>query len=386
MKTLVKLIKHGISCACKGVKFNIEYKLSKGSYPTFLIYKATMRCNSRCKTCNIWKGGEGKIELTIEELDTILTNPFWKEVKYVNITGGEPFLRKDLVDILHIIKRNLPKVRIIAIPTNGLLTNKIVKDVDTILSSILSDAKILLSVTVSIDGDEKTHNFIRGVPIAYHRAINTLNELKKLEAKYPNFTVGIETVVSSMNLHILEDILAYHSRITDHLNYTPMIYAPYFENESNNPGIRGQNLARVAEFYQKLKDNNPSMAYYYENVVRYLKKGRRSYPCLGGYKTICLESNGDVTPCVMLPSVVFGNALKEDIESVWFGERAWRIRKHLKKSSFCKHCLNNCDIINNYSEEFLHFIAFLLVRPKIIIKLYRSLKEGKYSSKYINAL
>jgi hypothetical protein len=80
-----------------------------------------------------------------------------------------------------------------------------------------------------------------------------------------------------------------------------------------------------------------------------------------------------------------GNASEEDPKYVWFGEKARKVREDLKGNLFCKHCINNCDLINNYTEEFIHFTIFLVTKPRIAFKLYQNIRKG-YGSHYIKAL
>ncbi|MCK5252009.1 MAG: radical SAM protein, partial [Thermoplasmata archaeon] len=123
--------------------------------PKFLIYQTTVRCNSKCRMCNIWQMEPGD-ELTLQEFDRLLMDPFMKGIRWVNLTGGEPFLRKDLPEMIDILAKRCPKLEIIAIPTNGFLPDRIEKAVERSID-LLEDTDVLLSVTVSIDGVGEQH-------------------------------------------------------------------------------------------------------------------------------------------------------------------------------------------------------------------------------------
>ena len=360
-----------------GLSFHLNYKLNKGMFPTFLIYKITMRCNSRCRTCNIWKTKSFN-ELKLKDIGHIFNNKFWKNLKYVQLTGGEPFLRTDYPDIVNIFN-NLKKVETIATPSNGFLTNKIVSDVKKSLEII--NGKKLFSITISLDGLEKQHDYIRRIPNGYKKAVETVKKLKELEKSYERFTVGIETVISKYNVNNLDEIYNEFVKLTEHLNFTPAIEAPYFSNTNEEFGISEKDYNSVIKFYRKIEKDNPSLSYYYENIIRFFKRGKRTYPCLGLYKTICLGSNGEIYPCVMLDGSL-GNALKDNLFEMWFSEKTNKLRKSLKTNEFCKTCLNSCDMLNNYNEEFLHFFWFLLKNPKISYDLFKKTREG-YLREYV---
>ena len=99
--------------------------------PMNITLSVTDRCNSRCKTCNVWKvyrknPKKAKEELTLEEYERIFRN--FKNLFWVTITGGEPFLRNDLRYII-VSLYDATKPKFLTIATNALLTKKIVDDV-----------------------------------------------------------------------------------------------------------------------------------------------------------------------------------------------------------------------------------------------------------------
>jgi MoaA/NifB/PqqE/SkfB family radical SAM enzyme len=360
-----------------GLKFRYNYIFNKGIYPTFIIYKITMNCNSRCRTCSIWKT-KSKNELNLEQIKKIFKKNFWKNLKYVQLTGGEPFLRRDYPDIVNIFT-NFKKIEVISTPTNGFLTKKIISDVSKVLEYL--QGKKLYSVTVSLDGLEKEHNHIRRIPNGYKKATETIRRLKELERSYEKFTVGIETVISKYNIKHLDKIYNEFRKLTDHLNFTPAIEAPYFLNIEEDFGINKKDYNIVIRFYRKIEKDNPSLAYYYENIINFFEKGIRTYPCLGMYNTICLGAKGEIHPCVMLNKKL-GNALEDNIEEVWFSKKANKYRESLKRNKFCRTCLNSCDMLNNYNEEFLHFFWFLIKNPRLAYMLYKKTRDG-YLKYYI---
>src|SRR3972149_1169181 len=100
-----------------------------GMLPISYTVSLTYRCNSRCKTCNIYSRNSD--ELSVEEYERAFLS-IGKSPHWITFSGGEPFLRRDIADIC-IKAYELCSPRIINIPTNGILSDKIVKDVKHIL-------------------------------------------------------------------------------------------------------------------------------------------------------------------------------------------------------------------------------------------------------------
>lgn len=139
---------------------------------TEAVIAITFRCNLRCQMCNIWKEKPNRQELPPSEY---LKLP--RSLKTINITGGEPFLRDEIVDILKVIHDLTPKSRIV-ISTNGLLTERIIKKV-----SAIKAFHEKIGVGISIEGTETTHNAVRGRESSYQKAIDTVQGLKKIGIK-----------------------------------------------------------------------------------------------------------------------------------------------------------------------------------------------------------
>jgi len=176
----------------------------KSGLPTNLIFFVTSRCNLLCTHCFYWEElNKKKDELSLEEIERItLTLP---NLLSVSLTGGEPYLRKDLPDIAALFEQN-SHVRNIQIPSNGFLVERTALRVEEILKRVRR-AKVCTGV--SLDGPEEIHNRIRQNPHSFERATHTLRELKKLKRDYKNLSVGIALTVSAANQHVLDQFFCY---------------------------------------------------------------------------------------------------------------------------------------------------------------------------------
>ena len=356
------------------------FRQNKGECPTFLIYEVTKKCNSKCIMCHIWKNKtDTDKELKYNEINKIFSQKFFKNVKYLNLSGGEPFIKKDLKETIIEFIKTLDKMTLIGIATNGFLTDKIKKDVLGVLDFIKEQKRdIKLSVTVSIDGPEKIHNKMRGVKIAYRSATKTFKELKKLEQDYPNLTIGIETVICKYNIDQIEKIYEAHKKLTKHLNFVPAIQSSFFANQGMDFAISQENLPKLIRFYKRIIKETPHLAYFYDKAIYFLTKHRRNFPCLGGFLTARVDAYGNLYPCLMSNYIVAKKG--QDFLKEWNSEKMIEYRK--KRDNICKRCLSNCDIINNYYYEFFNAFQYYATHPRVSLKLAKMIMNDYINKGY----
>ncbi len=174
------------------------------SFPPYVVFFVTSRCNSRCKMCFYWKQIEEspqKKELTIEEIQKISTN--MPEFYSLAISGGEPFLRDDLTEICKTFVRN-NKIGHLSIPTNGLLTNSIISQTEDICKN---SPKTKVEIEFSIDGPARIHDDIRGIKNNFEIAMNGMKKLIELEKIHHNLTVKVNTTFSKFNQNNLCELI-----------------------------------------------------------------------------------------------------------------------------------------------------------------------------------
>lgn len=153
--------------------------------PIDCVLGLTYRCNSRCVMCDIWKIKDYP-ELSLEQFEKLPSS-----LQDINLSGGEPFLRTDLPQIVEIVVRKCPQARIV-ISTNGFATDLIIKQMKEILK-IKKD----IGIAVSIDGLGGVHDEFRGIPGGFEKAINTVKELQKLGMT--NLRLGFTVMEKNIN-------------------------------------------------------------------------------------------------------------------------------------------------------------------------------------------
>jgi len=158
--------------------------------PTECVLAVTYACNARCTMCSIWQ---------VKDYPEISPSDYRflpSSLRTINISGGEPYMRDDLTELLQVVRSTCKDARII-ISTNGLLTNKIID-----VTSRCLEQGIDVGVNVSIDGLSSVHDTIRGIEGAFKKAWETLEGLKKLGLS----DLGIAFTVSDENAHQLTEL------------------------------------------------------------------------------------------------------------------------------------------------------------------------------------
>src|SRR5262249_44458847 len=123
--------------------------------PLNLTFSVTYRCNARCRTCNVWK--KRVDDLSLAEYKRVFDG-IGRTLYWATFSGGEPFIRPDLIDIvLACYERCGPAI--ITIPTNGLYQQDILEGVAR-LSGLAPAAKIIINF--SLDGIGPRHDELRG--------------------------------------------------------------------------------------------------------------------------------------------------------------------------------------------------------------------------------
>lgn len=318
--------------------------------PSFVTFFVTWRCNNKCVMCDVWKK-EAQKELNLPEIETIFKS--LGKIDAIRISGGEPFLRNDLAEIINIINK-VSKPKVIHITSNGFLTKKIVE----IVSKIANPSKI--HIKISIDGIGEKHDKIRGIPCAYDNAIGTIKELSEIR-KEKKFYLGVnQTIVDKESIddyfkltNILKDygvnvhpVLAYKNATALYSAEKGVEKKPEFEAygsfDKNELGKFIKSLAKNAGAYGDFKETLVKRYYLkglYNRVIK--NKNKPKPPCLALKSHLRILPNGDVPVC-LYNSLVVGNLKDSAVREIWKGEN---IKKHRKWVKNCSGCWAGCETI-----------------------------------------
>lgn len=149
------------------------------AFPKEICIILTYRCNAKCNMCDVWQHPtKSSEEITLEDIERLPSG-----LRFINITGGEPFVRRDIADIIEIIRK---KTERIVISTNGFFTDKIID-----LCNKYPD----IGIRISIEGLQKANDTIRGIPDGFDRGLRTLLALRRMGIK----DIGFGMTVQDMN-------------------------------------------------------------------------------------------------------------------------------------------------------------------------------------------
>lgn len=310
--------------------------------PVNITVSVSYRCNSRCKTCNVWLLPND--DLTLSEWDRVFESlggsPYW-----FTFSGGEPTLRKDLPQMVGSAYRHC-KPGIINIPTNGIQHKVIPGRIEAVLQAA---PKAEVIINLSLDGLGLKHDAVRGVRSNWAHAMKTWAGLKALRERYSNLTLGIHTVISNFNVDSFPELCEHVQRELEPDSYITEIAEERVELDTVGLGItptaekytvaidtllesmRDQQLTGVAEVAQGFRRE------YYELVKRTLREQTQVIPCMAGVASAQIAPNGDVwTCCIRAQSM--GNLREHgyDFGAVWRSERANELRRSIKaRECYC---------------------------------------------------
>jgi len=328
--------------------------------PIYLVFFVTDRCNANCKHCLL---GDTvpitKNELTVDEIEK--TAKTMGDLLFLLPTGGQPFLRKDLAEIVKIFYKET-NVRNVGIPTNGTMPERTVNFVKDVMSEC---PEIDLGIDVSIDGPREIHDDIRGVPGLFDKAVGTYNELRKLEKEYAHFNVNVETTVSSYNEDHLNELYDY---VTKNLDVSTL-FTLLTRGRPKDPATKFFNVQKYQQYADRLEKGLKSRALSgYHNfpfcdvvnakrIVRHrliaeiVDKNEYQIPCYAGRLGGALLANGDVLPCELLYDKKLGNIRDHNYEfrEIWFSDKAREARKWIHDTKcFCTYeCFHSLNITFN---------------------------------------
>lgn len=310
--------------------------------PKIVVFFTSYKCNSRCVMCHTWQKQGHSPELSLEQIERIFNDQsLSRYVEIINITGGEPTLRRDLVDIIKLIMKRCNKLRRIDMPTNGIDTDMTLDKIEQILTLLLP-TDIKLCVTLSLDGIGDVHEKIRRVPGAFSKAEKTIYEIREMASLWKNLYFGINATISRLNYDRLDEIKEFGLQSGVGINYTlgaiSEIGVESIKMEDEFVLKNGQKN-KVMEFIEKLLKEGGINTFYANFMLQYLKTDKRNPVCaFKSKKSFLLEPDGSAYLCGNFKDFYLGNLLEKPFSEVW--KNVKNIRGPLWKKCFT--CGSNC--------------------------------------------
>lgn len=287
----------------------------------------TYRCNAKCNMCDVFHyPTKPNAEITAKDLESL------PQLHFANITGGEPFIRRDLEEIIEVVRRKADRI---VISSNGYFTDRTVK---------LCEKYPDLGVRISIEGLPKSNDAIRGIKDGFDRGLRTLMALREMGIR----DVGFGMTVQDMNAKDLNPLY----NLSDALGYefaTATLHNSHYFHKSDN---KIQDIAAVQEEFERLirkllSSKSPKKwfrAYFNHGLINYLHGKKRFLPCEMGSDDFgfFIDPTGNVLPCNgMDMPMPMGNIKEKPLLEVLNSPEADKVREAVK------NCNKNCWMIGS---------------------------------------
>jgi MoaA/NifB/PqqE/SkfB family radical SAM enzyme len=365
----------------KTIQFRLAYLgVAKAPSPITLTFSVTNKCQSRCKTCNIWriypeKHQNAANELSLDEISQVLKS--MGRTYFFNVSGGEPFLRSDLPDIVESAVEYL-KPAIIHLPTNAIDTDGVITHTGRILE-MLKDRGLNTPVTVkpSLDGIGDLHDEIRGVKGNWAKLLKTVEGLKDLETRHDNLHLEIGTVISNFNKDSLDEIEDFvHNMGIQSFRSEIAEQREEFLNIGDPITPTGEEYVRLIKIFSNkiranLKQKRPLTKtteslrlVYYDLAAKIVSQNVQVIPCFAGISNVHLTPQGDLWPCCVLGYAKPLGSVREtgyDFWKVWHSHQATQVRQSIKN----RECA--CPLANqSYSNIICHTPSLMKVLFNVV--------------------
>jgi len=292
----------------------------KTRMPQDAVVAITYRCNARCIMCNIWQ---------IKDYPELLPEAYWRlpaTLRDINVSGGEPFLRTDIVEIIKAMRKACPKANI-NISSNGFLVETIKKVLPQIKNVYPG-----IAISISIDGIGQMHENVRRVPNAWPKVIDTLNFCRNLLGAHK---VKMAFTLNDTNYTELQKAFEWSQKLgvefTMAIAHSSDIYFAKAQENKNfqTPEVKKQFEYIIKKFLRSSYPKNWARAYFVDGLYKLSQGEKRPLRQFAGEDFFFLDPRGDVYPSV-IDSTVMGNIFSyRNFKDLWYSETAEKARNKI---------------------------------------------------------
>ena len=337
--------------------------------PTDAYIILTYRCPMRCKMCNIWDNPTIKEqELKPAELECL------PQLKFINLTGGEPFVRNDLEDIVEVCFK---KTKRIVISTSGWFEDRVID---------LARKFPNIGIRISIEGLAQKNDELRGREGGFDKGLRTLRTLKEMGLK----DIGFGCTVSNNNSG---DMLELY-RLSKDLGMefaTAAFHNSYYFHKYDNMITNREQVCRDFETLVnwQLKERSPKSwfrAWFNMGLINYIEGNRRMLPCEAGTMNFFIDPYGEVYPCNGMEEKYWKESMgnirnTHDFMTIWNSPQAEKVR------SMVRRCPKNCWMVGTAAPVMKKYIKHpakwaiknkmrsLLGKPAILDKCWHNVGQ-----------
>lgn len=274
-----------------------------------IVLAITYKCNLKCKMCNIWQE-ENPRDISLDCLDNL------KDLKYINLSGGEPFLYPYLISLIRKLKKNNPQSQII-ISTNAYAHDLILKSVKEILTI---DPQI--GIRVSLDGVGKIHNQIRGLENAYENVLKSLKILKDIGVQ----NLGVAFTLMPDNNDQIKKVYNLSRELDIQFSISSVQNSDIYFNKSNNNLDFNDQIDQDLNYIIKKELNSWNFkkwlkAYFIFGLKYYIQTKKRLIPSDTGEFSVFIDVDGEIYPSNLVNEKL-GNIKDIDLDDINYKNEA----------------------------------------------------------------
>jgi MoaA/NifB/PqqE/SkfB family radical SAM enzyme len=295
-------------------------------YPVDAVVAVTYKCQTRCRVCSIWK---------IKAHNDIPPEVYKKlpaTLKDINITGGEPFLREDLADIVRIVHERLPSSRMV-VSSNGYLGKKLIPR-----ALELKKISPTIGFGFSIDGIGKMHDFMRGVNGSYEKVLTAVKGLREKGVRNLRIAYTLTKDNSAHMIKVYELSKELDIQFTMQVSHDSDFYFGIHESAivREEPSYcRNESIRRDFEkiINGELSSYNLKRwgkAFVFYGIYKLAAEGRQLFSSRPGVDFFYLDPKGDIYPSV-IHNYVMGNLTENDFNTIWESKKSDESRKKCRE-------------------------------------------------------
>lgn len=322
----------------------------------------TYRCPMHCRMCNIWDNPTRPSE----EFDPSLLEKL-PRMRSVNITGGEPFVREDIEDIVKVLEKKTSRI---VFSTSGFFPERVLE---------MARRHPNVGYRISIEGLSCKNDELRGRQGGFDKGLKTLLELRRMGVR----DIGFGITVSNNNSSDMLDLYELSKNLGMEFATASFHNSFYFHKYDNQVTNRDEVCTNFDELIQRLmKERNPkswARAFFNLGLINYINGGRRMLPCEAGTENFFLDPFGNILPCNGMEESCWygtmGNLNDATFEQIWNSPQAAAIRDKVA------HCPKSCWMIGSVSPVMKKYLR--QIAPWILRNKWAVLRGGRVDTKCI---
>ena len=319
-------------------------------------FMVTAKCTYLCQTCNIGQkylsNHKAASDLTTDEIIHFIkqNKSILQNVDWIQLTGGEPFMRDDMDKIINGFLSHIANLRI-WITTNAFKPDKVIDTLSKIDKTFCRN----IGIGISLHGYKKAHDHFCGKKNSFSKAMKLVALLKEKQKHGYAFNIGIGFTLTNENA---DDLLRVQRIAKDEgLSFSfrvPNLSNNYYSNDNFNLSS-DTILNKVNEFLKYTENDSRNVMdrinrTYYLGIPSFIQRPKkRILPCNAGRTSLFIANDGSVFPCLFVDTKL-GNIKYNTLESILGDHKNVALSKKIRKGH-CPNCWVECETYRNIYEN-----------------------------------